>query len=162
MRNAAGAAPLPAMLAAGINVALGSDNVTNNNSYDMFKEMQLTGKLFSFIERTPNAIPTRTILEMATMGGARALGWEEEIGSLEPGKQADLISLDLAEIGWAPAAQDVYTALVYAISGMHVCDVMVAGKWLLRNKAWTTLNYTQARVELEIANQNLQTRLQEV
>jgi 5-methylthioadenosine/S-adenosylhomocysteine deaminase len=161
MRNAAGAAPLPAMLDAGINVALGSDNVTNNNSYDMFKEMQITGKLFSFVERTPNAIPTRNIVEMATMGGARALGMEEEIGSLEPGKQADLITLDLTEIGWAPAAQDVYTALVYAISGMHVRDVMVAGEWLLRNGSWTTLNYEQARLELELANQDLQTKLKE-
>jgi 5-methylthioadenosine/S-adenosylhomocysteine deaminase len=161
MRNAAGAAPLSAMLDAGINVTMGTDNVTNNNSYDMFKEMQITGKLFSFVERTPNAIPTRTIVEMATMGGARALGLEKEIGSLEPGKQADLITLDLAEIGWAPAAQDVYTALVYAISGMHVRDVMVAGKWLLRSGAFTTLNYHQARQALELANQDLQTRLQE-
>ena len=155
MRNAAGAAPLPAMLEAGINVAMGSDNVTNNNSYDMFKEMQITGKLFSFVEQTPNAIPTRTILDMATMGGARALGLQEEIGSLEAGKQADLITLDLSEIGWAPAAQDTYTALVYGISGMHVRDVMVAGRWLLRDGEFRTLDYEKERQELEIANQEL-------
>jgi 5-methylthioadenosine/S-adenosylhomocysteine deaminase len=161
MRNAAGAAPLPAMLAAGINVALGSDNVTNNNSYDMFKEMQITAKLFSFVERTPNAIPTRTILEMTTMGGARAMGLEEEIGSLEPGKQADLITLDLSEIGWAPAAQGVYTALVYGISGMHVRDVMVAGKWLLRDRKFKTLDYKKERHDLEIANRELTAKLSE-
>ena len=161
MRNAAGAAPVPAMLEAGINVAMGTDNVTNNNSYDMFKEMQITGKLFSFLERKPNAIATRTILEMATMGGARALGLEEEIGSLEPGKQADLISLDLSEIGWAPAAQDVYTALVYGVSGMHVRDVLVAGRWLMREGSLATINYAEERQRLEEANDELDRRLRE-
>ncbi len=156
MRNAAGAAPLKGMLAAGVNMALGTDNVTNNNSYDMFKEMQITGKLFSFLERTPNAIPTRTILDMATMGGARALGLEDEIGSLEVGKQADLISLDLNEIGWAPAAQDVYTALVYGISGMHVRDVMVAGRWLMADGTLQTLDYGASRAELEVVNRELE------
>jgi 5-methylthioadenosine/S-adenosylhomocysteine deaminase len=144
MRNAAGAAPVPAMLEAGVNLALGTDNVANNNSYDLFKEMQLTGKLWSLLERRPNAIPTRAIVEMATLGGARALGLEDEIGSLEAGKQADLIALDLGEIGWAPLeGQDVYTALVYSVTGMHVRDVMVAGRWLYRDGAWTTIDYAR-------------------
>lgn len=161
MRNAAGVAPLRGMLDAGVNAALGTDNVTNNNSYDLFKEMQITGKLMSLQERTPNAIPTRIILEMATRGGARALGLEDQIGSLEPGKQADLITLDLEEIGWAPVgAQDVYTALVYSITGMHVRDVMVSGKWLLRDGRFTTIDYAQACAGLEIANQNLQRMLE--
>ncbi len=162
MRNAAGVAPLKAMQAAGINTALGTDNVTNNNSYDMFKEMQITGKVMALHEWTPNAIPTRTIVEMATMGGARALGLEDEIGSLEPGKKADLISLDLEEIGWTPASgQDVYTALVYSITGMHVRDVMVAGRWLYRNGDWTTLDYKKARQDLAAAHQTLLERLEE-
>jgi 5-methylthioadenosine/S-adenosylhomocysteine deaminase len=127
----------------------------------MFKEMQITGKLFSFLERKPNAIATRTILEMATMGGARALGLEEEIGSLKPGKQADLISLDLSEIGWAPAAQDVYTALVYGVSGMHVRDVLVAGRWLMRDGSLATINYAEERQRLEEANDELDRRLRE-
>jgi 5-methylthioadenosine/S-adenosylhomocysteine deaminase len=161
MRNAAGAAPLKAMLAAGVNLALGTDNVANNNSYDLFKEMQITGKLWSLLERTPNAIPTRVIVEMATLGGARALGLEDEIGSLEPGKQADLISLDLEEIGWAPeSGQDVYTALVYSVTGMHVRDVMVAGRWLFRDGDWTTVDYAQARAELEDTRVRLQVILE--
>ncbi len=152
MRNAAGVAPLKAMLEAGINAALGTDNVTNNNSYDLFKEMQITGKLMSLQERTPNAIPTRKILEMATMGGARALGLADKIGSLTLGKRADLIALDLDEIGWTPMnGQDVYTALVYSISGMHTRDVMVEGRWLLRNGRFTTIDYQTARKELEFA-----------
>jgi 5-methylthioadenosine/S-adenosylhomocysteine deaminase len=113
MRNAAGVPPVLAMHAAGVNTALGTDNVTNNNSYDLFKEMQILGKLMSLHERTPNAVPTRKIIEMATLGGARALGLQDEIGSLEPGKKADLIALDLDEIGWGPTGgQDPYTALV--------------------------------------------------
>jgi 5-methylthioadenosine/S-adenosylhomocysteine deaminase len=160
MRNAAGVAPLRALHAAVVNTALGTDNVTNNNSYDLFKEMQIAGKLFSLHERTPNAIPTRTILEMATLGGARALGLEDEIGSLEVGKRADLIALDLNEIGWSPrGGQDVYAALVYSITGQHVRDVMVDGRWLFRDNAWTTLDFAQARHDLEAAHAELTRRL---
>ena len=95
------------------------------------------------------------------MGGARALGWEDQIGSLTPGKLADLIALDLTDIGWGPrGAQDLYTAIVYAISGMHVTDVMVDGKWLLQNKQWTTVDYSGASRQMDEdylrLNQNLE------
>jgi 5-methylthioadenosine/S-adenosylhomocysteine deaminase len=155
MRNAAGVPPLIEMLRTGINVALGTDNVTNNNSYDMFKEMTLTGKLMALLKRDPAAISTRSILEMATMGGARALGKEKEIGSLEIGKKADLISLDLDEIGWSPrGGQDIYTALVYSITGQHVRDVMVDGRWLFRDNHWLTVDFN-ARRELSTQHQNM-------
>ncbi len=160
MRAGAGAAPLKAMLEAGINAAIGTDNVTNNNSYDLFKEMQLIGKLMSLREQTPGAIPAPQIVRMATHGGAKALGLEDEIGSLEAGKKADLIALDLAEIGWGPTeAQDVYTALVYSVCGLHVADVMVEGRWLLRDRRWTTLDYAQARADLDAAYAALRGRL---
>jgi 5-methylthioadenosine/S-adenosylhomocysteine deaminase len=150
MRNAAGIAPLVELLDAGVNVALGTDNVTNNNSYDMFKEMALAGKLMALLRKDAAALPTRAILDMATLGGARAIGKEKEIGSLEIGKKADLIALDLDEIGWAPmGGQDVYTAMVYAVTGQHVRDVMVNGKWLFRNDKWLTVNYQQSCADLE-------------
>lgn len=159
MRNAAGVADVLGMAAAGINLALGTDNVCNNNSYDLFKEMQILGKLMALHYRTPNALPTRTILHMATLGGARALGMADQIGSLELGKQADLITLDLEEIGWVPlAGQDVYTALVYGVSGMHVRDTMVAGRWVMRNGRYQTINYPQARADLEAACATLSQR----
>ena len=152
MRNAAGVADVLGMQAAGISLALGTDNVTNNNSYDMFKEMQILGKLTSLYHRTPNALPTRDILHMATLGGAAALGLAEEIGSLEVGKSADWIALDLEEIGWVPAgAQDPYTALVYSVTGQHVRDVMVAGRWLYRAGRYQTLDYLADCAELEQA-----------
>jgi 5-methylthioadenosine/S-adenosylhomocysteine deaminase len=161
MRNAAGIPPVVEMLAAGINVALGTDNVTNNNSYDMFKEMTLTGKLMALLKRDPAAIPTRTILDMATMGGARALGKEKEIGSLEVGKKADLITLDLDEIGWSPrGGQDIYTALVYSVTGQHVRDVMVNGRWLFRENRWLTVDFKVARYELEQQHANLMKHIQ--
>ncbi|HEY9529307.1 MAG TPA: amidohydrolase [Anaerolineales bacterium] len=160
MRNAAGIPPLVEMRQAGIHIALGTDNVTNNNSYDMFKEMTLTGKLMALLKRDPAAIPTRSILEMATLGGARALGMEEEIGSLQVGKKADLIAMDLDEIGWSPlGGQDIYTALVYSITGQHVRDVMVDGRWLFRDNQWTTLDFNAARRELEHQHTELMQRI---
>src|SRR5215216_2425633 len=160
MRNATGVPPLIEMLEAGINVALGTDNVTNNNSYDMFKEMTLTGKLMALLKRDPAAIPTRSILEMATLGSARALGKEKEIGSLEIGKKADLIALDLDEIGWSPlGGQDIYTALVYSVTGQHVRDVMVDGRWLFRENRWLTVDFKVARRELEHQHTELMKRI---
>lgn len=161
MRAGAAAAPLRAMRDAGINTALGTDNVANNNSYDLFNEMETLGKLMSFRESQPGAVTAREIVEMATLGGARALGLEEKIGSLEVGKAADLITLDLDNIGWGPrAGQDIFTALVYAINGLAVQDVMVDGDWLLRDTKWTTLDYKAARTQLESAHRELRNRRQ--
>jgi 5-methylthioadenosine/S-adenosylhomocysteine deaminase len=162
MKAGAEAAPLRAMRQAGINTAIGTDNVTNNNSYDMFNEMQTTAKLMAFRERAPGAVSARDILHMATHGGARALGLQDSIGSLEAGKKADLISLDHAGIGWAPdQAQALYTALVYAATGLHVRDVMVDGKWLLKEGSLVTLDYPAARADLNAAYSELQRRRQE-
>jgi 5-methylthioadenosine/S-adenosylhomocysteine deaminase len=159
MRSGAEIAALKAMREAGVNTALGTDNVANNNSYDLFDEMQTTAKLMSLREQEPAAVPARDILEMATLGGARALGLADEIGSLEAGKRADLITLDLTEVGWSPmSGQDLYTALVYAINGTYVRDVMVDGRWLYREGDWTTLDYDAARRELNAACAELQSR----
>ena len=94
------------------------------------------------------------------MGGARALGKENEIGSLETGKKADLIALDLDEIGWSPlGGQDIYTALVYSVTGQHVRDVMVNGRWLFRDNRWLTADFNSARRELERQHTNLMKRI---
>jgi 5-methylthioadenosine/S-adenosylhomocysteine deaminase len=160
MRNAAGLAPLLELREAGINVALGTDNVTNNNSYDMFKEMALTGKLMALLHRDAAAIPTRYILEMATINGAKTIGREKEIGSLEKGKKADLIALDLDETGWTPfGGQDYYAALVYAVGGYHVKDVMVNGRWLYRDNHYMTIDFAQAKKDLESKHTELMSRI---
>jgi 5-methylthioadenosine/S-adenosylhomocysteine deaminase len=160
LRSGTGAASLVAMRSAGVNTALGTDNVANANSYDLFNEMQIAAKLMAFKERMPAAVPARDIVEMATLGGARALGMEDHIGSIQVGKRADLIALDLDGIGWGPlGGQDLYTALVYAISGHHVTDVMVDGNWLYQGGEWTTLDYPAARKQLEHDFHRLQRRL---
>jgi 5-methylthioadenosine/S-adenosylhomocysteine deaminase len=160
MRSGFPAAALKAMRTAGINTAIGTDNVANANSHDLFREMDIAAKLSVYRESEPGAIPAMEILEMATLGGARALGWEDKIGSLEAGKFADLIALDLTEIGWGPkGAQDIYTAIVYAISGMHVTDVMVDGRWLLREQRWQTLDHSAAVKQLNEDYQRLDGRL---
>jgi 5-methylthioadenosine/S-adenosylhomocysteine deaminase len=159
MRSGAGIAALKAMREAGVNTALGTDNVANNNSYDLFNEMQTTAKLMSLREHEPDAVPAGDILEMATLGGARALGLEAQIGSLEAGKRADIITLDLTEVGWSPASgQSLCTALVYAVNGSYVRDVMVDGRWLYRGGTWTTLDYDTACRDLDAACAELQSR----
>jgi len=159
MRSGAGIAAVRGMRDVGVNTALGTDNVANNNSYDLFNEMQTTAKLAAQREQTPNVVKAREILEMATAGGALALGLDSQIGSLEVGKLADLISLDLKEIGWGPAGgQDLYTALVYSVNGSYVRDVMVDGQWLFRDGAWTTLDYQGACRELDAACRELMAR----
>jgi 5-methylthioadenosine/S-adenosylhomocysteine deaminase len=146
MRAGAEAAPVVGMRAAGINVAIGTDNVCNNNDYDLFLEMRTLAKLSSFREQRPSALPARDVLDMATAGGAKALDLEDEIGELSVGRKADLIMLDMSEIGWSPQPTNaLFTALVYSVNGLHVTDTMVDGQWLLRNRRLQTLDYAQAR-----------------
>jgi 5-methylthioadenosine/S-adenosylhomocysteine deaminase len=146
MRAGADAAPVVGMRAAGINLAIGTDNVCNNNDYDLFLEMRTLAKLASFRERQPGALPARDVLDMATAGGARALGLSDEIGAIAVGRKADMILLDRDEIGWGPAGTNApYTALVYSVNGLHVTDSMVDGRWLMRERRLLMLDYRAAR-----------------
>jgi 5-methylthioadenosine/S-adenosylhomocysteine deaminase len=148
MRAGAAAAPVVGMQAAGINLALGTDNVCNNNDYDLFLEMRTAAKLASFREGRPGALSAREVLHMATAGGAQALGLGEQIGELAVGRKADVIMLDQAEIGWGPQpSNSPFTALVYSVNGLHVSDSLVDGRWLLRDRRFTTLDYRQARMQ---------------
>ncbi len=145
MRAGVEAAPIAGMRAAGINVAVGTDNVCNNNDYDLFIEMRTLARLASYRERRPGVLSAREVLEMATANGAKALGLQDEIGDLTPGKKADLIMLDRSDIGWSPfPTNDPFTALVYSVNGAHVTDTMVDGAWLMRNRQLQTLDYRAA------------------
>lgn len=145
MRAGAEAAPVVGMRAAGINIAIGTDNVCNNNDYDLFSEMRTLAKLSSFCEKRAGALPARDILDIATAGGAKAMGLADQIGDLSIGKKADIIVLDRAEIGWSPlTTQDPFTALVYSVNGQQVCHTIVDGQWLMRDRKWLTLDYTKA------------------
>ena len=162
MRAGAEAAPVVGMRAAGINVAIGTDNVCNNNDYDLFLEMRTLAKLSSFREQSPGALSAREVLDMATAGGAQALGLQDEIGELSVGKKADLILLDMTEIGWSPQPTNaLFTALVYSVNGLHVTDTMVDGHWLMRSRKLQTLDYAQACVQQQSDVARLMARRQQ-
>jgi 5-methylthioadenosine/S-adenosylhomocysteine deaminase len=140
MKLASGAAPVVAMLAKGIAVGLGTDGPAgSNNDFDMFEEADLAAKLQKFVRNDPQALPATQAFEMATIGGARVLGLEKEIGSLETGKRADLISVDLDAPNAVPL-YDVYSQLVYALKGSNVRDVVVNGRDVVRDKRCLTLD----------------------
>ncbi|MGD1815762.1 MAG: amidohydrolase family protein [Pleomorphochaeta sp.] len=140
MRSGFPAAPVIEMRNAGLTVALGTDNVCSSNSYDMFGELGTAGKLIIHREQDASVITPKEIVHMATTEAAKALG-RDDIGTLDIGKKADLIALDTRDIGFVPfCGQDLYTQLVYSVSGLSVTDSMVEGKWLMRNKELTTLD----------------------
>ncbi|MES1258278.1 MAG: amidohydrolase, partial [Acidobacteriota bacterium] len=140
MKLASGAAPVVEMLKRGIAVGLGTDGPAgSNNDFDMMEESDLAAKLQKLVRNDPEALPAAQAFEMATMGGARALGMEKEIGSLETGKRADLIALDLDEPNAVPM-YDVYSQLVYALKGSNVIDVIVNGREVVRDRRVLTLD----------------------
>jgi 5-methylthioadenosine/S-adenosylhomocysteine deaminase len=140
MKLASGAAPVVELLKRGIAVGLGPDGPAgSNNDFNMFEEADLAAKLQKLIRSDPEALPATQAFEMATMGGARVLGLEKEIGSLETGKRADLIALDLDAPNATPLF-DVYSQLVYALKGSNVTDVIVNGREVVRDRHILTLD----------------------
>jgi 5-methylthioadenosine/S-adenosylhomocysteine deaminase len=140
MKLASGVAPVAKMLSLGIHVGLGPDGPAgSNNDFDLFEEMDLAAKLAKVTALDPRVLPAASVLEMATIGGARALGMEKEIGSLEVGKVADVIAVRIDR----PRAVPIYdpvSQLVYALKGSDVRDVMVNGKPVVRDSRILTLN----------------------
>ena len=124
---ASGVCKVPQMLASGVNVALGCDGGPSNNDYDMIREMKLAAIIHKAVTHDPLIVPAETVLEMATINGARALGLEHEIGSLEVGKKADLVVIDLKRLHTTPSFNPVST-LVYAATGGEVDMVVVDGQ----------------------------------
>ncbi len=138
MKLASGVCPVPKLLKQGINVALGTDGAASNNRLNMLSEMQMAALLAKVSSGEATALPAVEALELATINGAKALGYEADLGSLEPGKWADMIALDLQ----APATQpvhDVLSHVVYATSGAELSHSWVAGKALVTNGTLVTL-----------------------
>ncbi|MBZ5577537.1 MAG: amidohydrolase family protein [Acidobacteriia bacterium] len=143
MKLASGVAPVVEMRALGIAVGLGPDGPAgSNNDFNLFEEMDLAAKLAKVTSMNPQALPAKDVLEMATMGGARALGLEKEIGSLEPGKRADLIEVRLDRPNAVPV-YDPVSQMVYALKAEDVRDVMVNGKPVVRDAKILTLDEPQ-------------------
>ena len=139
MKLGSGSAPVGRLLEAGVNVALGTDSAASNNDLNMFAEMQSAALLAKLRCQDATVLPAADALYMATLGGARAMGLEQSIGSLEPGKQADVIAVDLS----GPECQPLYnplSQLVYACNGSQVSHTWVAGELLLGNGELTRID----------------------
>ncbi|WP_323844660.1 TRZ/ATZ family hydrolase [Microbulbifer magnicolonia] len=139
LKLASGFCPAAKLLNAGVNVALGTDGAASNNSLDLFAEASTAALLAKAVSGDATALPAHQALAMATINGARALGLEDVVGSLEAGKSADLAAVDLSGLEQQPL-HDPISQLIYTGSGHNVSDVWVAGKQLLRNRQLQTLN----------------------
>jgi 5-methylthioadenosine/S-adenosylhomocysteine deaminase len=130
--------------AAGVTVALGTDNVAANNSYDMVSEMRVAGLVASHRERVAQPLSSRDLIRMATIEGAKALGLEHEIGSLEVGKAADIAAFDLTGAGYSETP-DPETLLVYSGSGRDLRHLWVGGEQLVLNRSLTRRPFADIR-----------------
>jgi 5-methylthioadenosine/S-adenosylhomocysteine deaminase len=148
MKLASGIAPVPEYLASGITVGLGTDGAASNNDLDMFEAMRFAALLHKVKTGDPETIPARRALEMATIGGARALGLDKQVGSLESGKRADLILVSTNRARLTPL-YDPVSHLVYVARGDDVQTVMVNGRLLMRDRKMLTLDEPAVLAEAE-------------
>jgi 5-methylthioadenosine/S-adenosylhomocysteine deaminase len=144
LKLASGLALTQRMLDLGLNVGIGTDGAASNNDLDMFEEVRLAAFVAKTVSNDPTAVPAATALGMATRLGARALHLGSLTGSLEAGKRADLILVDIISLHNSPRFRrdsgNIYSQLVYAGKATDVTDVMVNGKWLLHNRELLTLD----------------------
>jgi 5-methylthioadenosine/S-adenosylhomocysteine deaminase len=139
MKLASGIAPVPSLLTAGVTVGLGTDGCASNNDLDLFQEMDTTAKLHKVNLFDPTVMDAETVLKMATIDGAKAIGLDKHIGSLEPGKQADIIILDTNTPHLVPMYNPI-SHITYSVQGSDVREVMVAGRILVSNKNLLTID----------------------
>jgi 5-methylthioadenosine/S-adenosylhomocysteine deaminase len=139
LKLASGFCPIARCINAGINVALGTDGAASNNDLDMLGEMRTAALLAKAVARDAASVPAATTLRMATLNGAKALGLDNEIGSLVVGKSADVIALDLSSLETQPVFNPI-SQIVYAASRQQVTDVWVAGKQLLKHRQLTIID----------------------
>ncbi len=139
MKLASGFARVPEMMELGVPVSLGCDGGPSNNTYDMIREMRMAALIHKAKADDPLVVPAEQAIEMATLGGAKAMGIAEEVGSLESGKLADIILVDMKDLGLTPNSNPV-SNLVYSGSGHAVDTVIVNGRVLMRNKKLQTLD----------------------
>ncbi len=143
MKLASGIAPVPAMIDAGVCVGLGTDGPASNNNLDMFMEMDTAAKIHKVNLLDPTAMSARTVLKMATRDAARALGLDRETGSLEVGKKADIVIVDIKKPHMTPL-YDVFSQLVYSASGSDVDTVLINGRIVVENRRLLAFDITEA------------------
>ena len=154
MKLASGVAPITEMLQAGIHVGLGTDGAASNNDLDMFREMDSAAKLHKAFSRDPSRMDASTVLRMATIGGAKALGMEDLIGSIERGKRADIILVDLLSPHFVPL-HNVISHLVYSAKGTDVRSVIVDGRILVRDRRLLHVDLEEVFGEVEAISKEI-------
>lgn len=151
LKLASGLARVGDMLSMGLNVGVGTDGPASNNDLDMFAELHLAALLAKTVSNDPTVLPARQALELATSRGAKAVHLDHLTGSLEPGKRADLITVNMDTIhNWPHFRSNedaVYSRLVYATKSTDVRDVMVNGRWLMRDRELLTIDEEQVKAE---------------
>ncbi|QIB51689.1 TRZ/ATZ family hydrolase [Pseudomonas sp. OIL-1] len=148
LKLASGFSPVQRMLDAGINVALGTDGAASNNDLDMLGEMRTASLLAKGVSGQPTAMDAHTALRMATLGGAQALCMGDETGSLEPGKAADMIAVDLSGLDQQPVHNPL-SQLLYSCNASHVSDVWVAGAEKVRDGKLLGIDQTRLLAEAQ-------------
>ena len=146
MKTAAGVSPVAKMLAAGVRVGLGTDGAASNNDLDMWEEIRLAAFLQKVSLMNPEAMPANTVLNMATRGGAEAIGLGGSIGSLEAGKRADIIQVSFDDVHFIPV-YDVIPHLVYVADEQDVASVVVDGRVLMKDGKMLTIDTARVRKE---------------
>ncbi|MCU0597248.1 MAG: amidohydrolase [Desulfobacterota bacterium] len=139
MKLASGICPVPRLLSLGITVGLGTDGCASNNNLDLFEEMDTTAKLHKVGAMDPTVLDARSVLNMATLSGAKALGMADRIGSLEVGKKADVIVVDIRKPHLTPM-YNPYSHLVYAAKGSDVSHSLIHGRLVMENRKLLTLD----------------------
>jgi 5-methylthioadenosine/S-adenosylhomocysteine deaminase len=151
LKLASGIAPVPLMLKTGLKVGVGTDGPASNNDLDLLDEARLAAFLAKGSTGDPTALPARQAFALATIEGARALHLDHLVGSLEPGKQADIAILDLTGLHNTPKfgrdPNAVYAQLIYAARGTDTVHTMVAGRWLMRDRMLLSLNEEEISAE---------------
>lgn len=154
MKLASGVAPVPPMIASGVALGLGTDGAASNNDLDMWEEMDTAAKLHKVSSNDPRVVTAQEALEMATLGGARALHMERDIGSLEPGKRADLVVVDLDSLHQTPR-YNIYSHLVYATKAADVRTVVIEGRVVMRDRQLLTINEREVKRRARVFRQRI-------
>jgi len=160
LKLGSGISPVPRLLKVGVTVALGTDSSCSNNTADMFETMKIAALLHKGVGRNPTLLPAENVLQMATIEGAKALFWKKNIGSIDVGKEADLVIVDFKKPHLQPVYNEV-SHLVYSAKAADVDTVLVRGKIIVENRKVTTVNADKILGMVERTRNRLLHKLQE-
>jgi 5-methylthioadenosine/S-adenosylhomocysteine deaminase len=154
MKLASGIMPVPQMLMDDLNLGLGTDGAASNNDLNMWEEIDTTAKLHKVFTMDPKVVTAQQAFEMATIRGARALHMEREIGSIEEGKRADLLVVDLDDLNQTPL-YNVYSHLVYATKADDVRTVIIEGRMIMRDRRLLTLDEKDIKARARVFRERI-------